>query len=173
VRSAKNAKNSLMRGNRNGATSETGRANEKSALRRIDQSANQQNNARYYFTLLRAFWERIDLRRPSRFFFTCAAFAGEFTPNGSIAGAALMGFASLIRWVVVVNRVLTIQGQAAEVPLVRGGKSRVLRALDNLPLWVFHTHGVLRRASRNRCTNYCDMPRRSCTYKIGRDGNLQ
>jgi hypothetical protein len=82
-------------------------------------------NARVYFTLLRAFWERIDLRRSSRLFFTWAAFAGEFMPNGSIAGAALTGFASLIEWVVIVNRVLTIQGQASEVRLVRGGKARV------------------------------------------------
>ncbi len=99
-------------------------------------------NARYYFTLLRAFWERIDLRRSSRFFFTCAAFAGEFSPNGSIAGAALTDFASLMGWVVIVNRVLTIQGRASKVRLVRGGKARVSRALDNLTLWVFHTHGV-------------------------------
>jgi hypothetical protein len=90
--------NDLMRRNGDGSTYETTRANEKSALRRIDQSANQQNKRQYYFTLLRAFCERIDLRRPSRLFFTCAAFAGEFKPNGSIAGAALMGFASLIGW---------------------------------------------------------------------------
>ena len=55
-------------------------------------------NPCYYFILLRAFCDRIALRRSSRFFLFRAALAGVLRPNDSTAGAAFAGFASLMKF---------------------------------------------------------------------------
>lgn len=49
-----------------------------------------------YFILLRAFCDRMDLRRSSRFFLFRADFAGVLNPNKSMAGTAFTGLASLM-----------------------------------------------------------------------------